>query len=82
MSDLKKVLKEQKITIGSEETIKKLKIGKVKKVFLASNCPQKTKTEIMHLAKLANASIEELGIPNEEVGMICKKGFRISVLSC
>lgn len=82
MTDLKKVIKDQKVIIGTERTIKNLKLGKAKKVFLASNCPKKVKEEILYLAKLANAQVEELDIPDEEVGMVCKKGFRISVLSC
>ncbi|MDI6737177.1 MAG: ribosomal L7Ae/L30e/S12e/Gadd45 family protein [Nanoarchaeota archaeon] len=81
-SELKAVLKEKNIVIGTNETIKKLKLGKVKKVLLASNCPKSVKDTIAHYAKIANAVVVELDVPDKEIGLLSKRPFGVSVLSC
>ena len=79
--ELKLALKEKGIIIGTERTIKNLKLGKTKKVFLASNCKPEIKESIEYYAKLSGAEIVELVIPDKEVGLLCKKPFSVSVLS-
>lgn len=78
LSELKKILKEKKITFGSRVTLKNLKRGSVNKVFLASNCPEDVKEEI----KSYGVDVEELKIPSDELALICKRLHPISVLSC
>ena len=80
LKELKKVLTE-KVIIGSEETIKKLKQGKTKKVFLASNCREDVKARIKRYAQLGNIEIYELEETNRELGTLCKKSYAISVIS-
>lgn len=80
IAELKKALKEKTITFGSEKTLKMLKNGKVKKVFLASNCPEDMKETIEYYAKINKVDIIKLKIPNDEIGLTCKKAFGISVL--
>jgi len=75
---LKKALKEKDLIIGTKRTLKNLKLGYTKVVFIASNCPEKIKKEIK---SYKNIEVIELKIPNDEVAMICKKPFPISVLS-
>jgi large subunit ribosomal protein L30e len=81
VDDIKKKIKEEKVIIGTERTIKALKLGKVEKVFLTSNCPSDVKEDIEHHAKLAKIKVVKLKQPNVELGVICKKPFPISVLS-
>lgn len=81
VDDIKKKIKEEKVIIGTERTIKTLKLGKVEKVFLTSNCPSDVKEDIEHYAKLAKIKVIKLKQPNVELGVICKKPFPISVLS-
>ncbi len=81
VDDIKKKIKEEKVIIGTERTIKVLKLGKVEKVFLTSNCPSDVKEDIEHYAKLAKIKVVKLKQPNVELGVICKKPFPISVLS-
>lgn len=81
-NELKDVLREKNLVIGTNETIKKLKLGKVKKVLLASNCPKSVRETIMHYAKIANASVVELDVPDKEIGLLSKRPFGVSVLSC
>jgi len=82
MSDeLKKAIKEKKLTIGTERTIKNLKLGKATIVFLASNCKPEVKEQIEHYAKISGAKIIKLDVPDKEIGLLCKKPFNVSVLS-
>lgn len=81
IEDLKKALTDKKMLYGTNETMKALKQGKVKEVFLASNCPAKVVSDIEHYAKLCGASVKRLDIHDKEVALICKKHHSISVLS-
>jgi ribosomal protein L30E len=78
LEELKKALKEKNIVFGTERTLKNLKLGKCKKVFLSSNCPERVRGEI----KGYDVEVIELKEPNTELALICKKPHPISVLSC
>lgn len=80
LSELRKALKDEKIIFGTKSTLKKIRDGKVKKVFLASNCPKNTEENIKHYAKLAKADVVKLKIPNDELGVTCKKQYLVSIL--
>lgn len=80
-TELKDALKEKKLIIGAQAVLKALKQKKTKKVYLASNCPEKISSEIEHYAKLAGASVVKVNRPNDELGVFCKKPFSISVLA-
>jgi len=80
LTELKKALKERTITFGTQETIKMLRNGKAKKVFISANCPEDTKETILRYAKLNNTEVIKLKLPNDEIGLTCKKPFSISVL--
>ncbi|HLC46776.1 MAG TPA: ribosomal L7Ae/L30e/S12e/Gadd45 family protein [Candidatus Nanoarchaeia archaeon] len=79
--DIKKFVKDKKAVIGTEQTIKMLKQGRVTEVFLSSNCMKETKETIQRYASLGGVKVTDLEIPNDELGVICKKPFMISVLS-
>ena len=81
IDNIKTLLKGKKAVIGTEKTIKLLRAGKLKKIYLTANCPDEVKGDISHLAKLGKTDIEQLSIPNDELGVICKKPFAISVLA-
>jgi len=78
--DLKEIIKEKTMILGTERTIKMIKQGKAKEIFIASNCPETTKKEIKYLAKIGNLKVIELKEANDEIGIICKKPFAITVL--
>jgi|TARA_B100001971_G_C18164085_1_gene523137 ribosomal protein L30E len=79
MDELTKALDEKTLVLGKDRTLKKLKKGEVSKVFLANNCSDKIKEEI--LKNKNKTEIIELDISNEELNIRCKKPFNISVLS-
>ena len=80
ITEIKKLLKDKNLVIGTERTIKNLKSGKISKIFISSNCPSIVKADIEYYSKLTNAAVVKLKYPNEELGVICKKPFSISVL--
>ena len=80
VEEIKRILKEEKTIMGSERVIKELRNGKIKKVFLASNCPEVAANDIEQYCTIAKVELVKLIYPNDELGTICKKPFAISVL--
>ena len=78
LAELRKALKEKSIVFGTKRTLKNLRLGKCKKVFISSNCPKNIRDEI----KGYDVEIIELDEPNTEIALICKRPHPISVLSC
>ena len=73
-------VREGKAIVGMERVIKALKTGNLSKVFLASNVAEDAKENVEHYTKLANVSVVVLELDNEELGVLCKKNFFISVV--
>ena len=80
-TEIKKLIKSKKVIIGTDRTIKGLKLGKIDKVLLSSNCAERTVNDINYYAALSKAETIRVKYQNEELGVICKKPFSISVLS-
>ena len=70
---------EGKAILGRERVLKELKAGRLGTVFLAKNCPQKVKDDVQYYARLAAIPVIQLEHSNEEIGVLCKKNFFISV---
>lgn len=80
IEEIKKNLDSEKLLLGQNETLKNLKLNKVEKVFLASNCDEAVKKEIEYYCGLNNTEVVVLDIPNDEIGIISKRQYSISVL--
>ncbi len=80
-TEIKKLIKGKTLVIGTERTIKNLKLGKVEKVIVSSNCSDSVMDDLNHYAGLGNAETIKVNYPNDELSVICKKPFSISVLS-
>jgi len=80
-TEIKKLIKAKNVVIGTEKTIKSLKLGKVDKVILSSNCADRVVNDINYYAELSKAETIRVRYPNDELGVICKKPFSVSVLS-
>lgn len=81
MDELRDKIKKKQIIIGTDKVLKYLKIGKLAKIYLSSNCPKNTLSDVEHYAKLHNIKVEISDKTNEELGVLCKKPFSISVLA-
>lgn len=77
--ELRKALKEKKLKMGIKETLKLMKKGKVKEVFVSSNCQEDLLAQIKRYCKISGCKLHELKENNKELGVICKKPFSISV---
>ncbi|MGV8162630.1 MAG: ribosomal L7Ae/L30e/S12e/Gadd45 family protein [Candidatus Nanoarchaeia archaeon] len=80
MEEIKKLLGSDKLIMGSDETMKALRNGKLKKVFVVSNADPKFVKDLDYYKNMANVEVETLKLTNEELGAICRKPFLISVL--
>ena len=79
---IKELMVSKKIILGTDLTLKGLKQGNVKTVFVTVNCPVNVKEDIAHYANVAGAKVENLeDVTNKDLGVICRKSFDISVMS-
>lgn len=81
LNEIKKLLKQGKLIIGTNNTLKKLRTNKLEKIWLSSNVPERVKEDIINYSKLNNVEVIDLDIANDELGVICKKPFSVSVAS-
>lgn len=80
LSEIKQNIKTGKLVLGLEKTTKLLQQGKLAKVYVASNLPDSTFEDLDHYTKLAEVELARLDTPNDELGIVCKKPFSISVI--
>lgn len=80
-AEIKKLVESKAAVIGTKRTIKNLKLGKVEKIFLSSNCPKDAAGDIEYYSKIAKVPIIKLKYSNDDLGVMCKKSHSISVLS-
>mgnify|MGYP001265684297 CR=1 FL=1 len=81
VAEIKLSLDANQLIIGANMAKKNLRKGKAKKIYLATNCSPEIKEDITAMAKVSDIPVENLKIPNEELGIVCKKTFSISVVS-
>lgn len=78
--EVKKLAASKKIVIGTKRVMKMLKAGKISKVFVTSNCPKGVKEDIGRYASISKADVVQMDMPNDELGVVCKKQFSISIV--
>jgi large subunit ribosomal protein L30e len=80
IKEIKTALKTKNAFIGTENTLRQLKLGFVSKIFISLNAPDNIKKDIEYYSNLMNVKVFMLDVPNEELGIICQKPFSISVI--
>lgn len=80
-TDLKRLLAQNKLVLGTDETMKLLRQKKVQRVLLTANVDPKVREDVERLCKLAGVECQNIVQRNDEVGAICKKPFAISVVA-
>ncbi|NQU98619.1 ribosomal L7Ae/L30e/S12e/Gadd45 family protein [Candidatus Woesearchaeota archaeon] len=80
VAEIKKLLGNEKLVIGTDRVLKNLKLGKIEKVFLSSNCNSGTVADVKQYASFEEVTVEELDMPNDELGVFCKKPFSVSII--
>ena len=79
LEKLKKALKDKTLKIGTDVTLKAMRKGGAKTVFISSNCPESLLKQVERYSKLVGVDLVKLEISNEELGAICKKPFSINM---
>lgn len=78
---IKKNLNSNKIILGSNKVLKLIRAGKIKKVYIASNCREDIKRELEQLSKVGNFELIELKkLSNKDVGILCRRQHNVSVV--
>jgi ribosomal protein L30E len=80
LSDIKKEIKSKKTAIGTNSVLKNLKLKNIEKIYIASNCSDKARKDIEKYSKIMNVPLVFLKQPNDELGIVCKKQYSISML--
>ena len=80
VDEIKRNLKSKRLVLGASVAVKNLKRGSLAKVFLSSNCPESLRKDIAYYCSISGCSVEGLDVPNDELGVICKKLFPVSVV--
>jgi ribosomal protein L30E len=77
LDDIKKNLKSKVLIIGADRVLKSLRKNRLVKIFLASNAPAALVNDVEYYTSLNKIEVEKLNIPNDELGVVCKKPFSI-----
>ncbi len=78
--ELKKLLEEKKLVLGTDRTVKLLKRGGLKKVVVSKNCPEQVLKVLERYTSISGVELQKVGYTNERLGTLCKKPFLISVI--
>ena len=80
IEELKKLLEQKKLTIGSTDVVRKLKQGKLTKVIIANNASKKVIEDIQYNAGFTAIEIEKVPYPNDELGILLKREHPIQAI--
>ena len=81
VAKLREALKSQKITYGTRETLRNLKLGKTKVVFLSKDCEEHTKKSLQYYSGLSKIDLIPIDQGSKEIAQLCKRNYPVSVLS-
>ena len=79
--EIRQVVDTGKVILGSDKSVKAVKLGQVKLVILASNCQEAVRADIMHYAKLANVPVYNYAGDTAALGLACGKPFVVNVMA-
>lgn len=75
------VMKSGKVALGYKSTLKSLRQGKAKLVFISSNCPPLRKSEVEYYSMLSKTDVYHYSGSNNDLGTACGKYHRASCLA-
>ena len=81
LAELKKHVGSKKLLLGTDRTLKNLKKGELKEIFLSSNAAENVKEDLEVISKKFNVKVCKLDITSDEMGVVVKKPFAVSVAS-
>ena len=78
--ELRKLLSDKKLILGTDRVLKMLRLSKLAKVILSSNCPETDVKDINKYSSLSGTETIHANQTNEQFGLLLKKPFHISVM--
>jgi ribosomal protein L30E len=79
-NELKKIAKASTLVIGKDKVLKLLRTNQLESVYLALNAPRDLLEDVKKYALLNNVLCTELEVPNDDLGVICRKPFNVAVI--
>mmetsp|Transcript_934 Transcript_934/g.2198 ORF Transcript_934/g.2198 Transcript_934/m.2198 type:complete len:116 (+) Transcript_934:2505-2852(+) len=80
-SKLALVIKSGRVALGYKQTLKALRTGKAKLVFISNNCPPLRKSEVEYYSMLSKVDAWLYSGSNNELGTACGRFHTVSVLA-
>jgi large subunit ribosomal protein L30e len=68
------------VVLGTKETLKKIMVGKVKFVVVASNCEKSSREDLDRYSKMSGTEVKEFEGSSVELGEVCGKPYVVSML--
>lgn len=68
-----------RVVLGKEDAVNKLKLGKLDAIVVAANCPENVRTEIEHNAKVSGTKVLVFDGKSSDLGALCRKPFTVIV---
>jgi len=78
---IKDAIKDNKVIMGYNKVIKKIKVKQLKLVVYANNIPKDKLDNIVYNAKLSGVDVKEYPDDNVNLGLFCGKPFSVGVLA-
>ena len=78
--EIRKLMTTKKLLLGKDEVLKNIRKGLITKTFIASNCPENLKKDLLKYSKLSGFEILETNVSNDDLGAVCKKPFSIAII--
>merc|ERR550514_1599033 len=75
------IMRSGKVSLGYKSTLKSVRKGKAKIIFISSNCPTIWKTQLEYYAVLSQIKTQLYDGNNVDLGSACGKFFRVSCLA-
>jgi large subunit ribosomal protein L30e len=79
--EIRQAMTSGRVILGSDKSLKSLKLGQAKLVILSLNCDKNDREDAERYAKLAGVPIHNYPGDSRELGLVCGKPFLISVMT-
>lgn len=81
-TEIRKLLGSDKLIIGTDRVLKTVRKGEATRVIVATNAPESLRAQLTKFKETGAAfELEDAGMPNDELGTLCKKPFSIAVIA-
>ncbi len=79
-NEIKKMVKTTGVVLGSDRVLKLLRENQLESAYLAKNAPKLVVDDVIRYAQLNGVPCEMLDVPNDELGILCKKPFNVAAI--